>query len=150
MEINTIFYLYEELIISLVVLSLPGERQCEITGIGCVGDEILIDFESYYTHVKKQYIEYSIFNSEEIKLLDNFELYLKKFNNLYEDFYWDRNQIINHPLWQELRVETRSLLSTLFDVSYDVVIKRETQSIGGKLIECTKRKLIETDDNNSM
>lgn len=86
MEINSLIYLYEELIISLVVLSLPGERQCEITGIGWVGDEILIDFETYYTHVKKQYIEYSIFNSEEIKLFDNFELYLKKFNILMKIF----------------------------------------------------------------
>lgn len=149
MDVNTLIYFYEELIISLVVLSLPGERQCEITGIGCVGDEILIDFETYYTHVKNEYIEYNLLNLEEIKLLNNFEVYLKKFDNLDEDFYWDRDQIINHLLWQELRIEAKSLLSRLFNVSYDVIIKREIQSIDGKFIECAKRKLIEINNNQS-
>jgi hypothetical protein len=149
MEIETLSYFYEELIISLVVLSLSGERQCEITGVGCVGDEILIDFETYYSNVKKEYIEYNFFNLDEIKILDDFDTYLKKFDNLDDDFYWDRDQIKNHPLWEELRVEAKSLINILFDVSYDVIIERDTKSLDGKFIEYTRRKLVEIKKNKS-
>lgn len=147
MDIDSLIHFYEELIISLVVLSLPGERQCHITGIGCVGDEILIDFDTYYTYVKREYKEYNILNLEEIKLLDEFEKYLKKFDNLDDEFYWDRIQISNHPLWEELRVEAKLLLSKLFNTSYDVIIERETQSFNGNSIERTRRKLVEIKDN---
>ncbi|WP_069997172.1 hypothetical protein [Cellulosilyticum sp. I15G10I2] len=142
MDYTTIEFLYEEFIISLVVMSLPGERQCQIVGYGCVGDEILLDFDHYYNDFKDIYFENGYLDLHQIEILDNFKEYLKKFDNLDEEFYWDHNQIINHPNWEELRIKTSALIQELFNDNYDVEITRRTEQSQGYLVENTFRKLI--------
>ncbi len=113
MDKAMIDYLYSELIITLVVFSLPGKRQCEITGFGCVGEEILIDFDNYYLEKKEVYINNGLLNPRQIKQLDRFAVYLEQFDGRDEDFYWDREVLENHPLWEELRIESAKLLKRI-------------------------------------
>jgi len=142
MNKSMIDYLYSELIITLVVFSLPGKRQCEITGFGCVGEEILIDFENYYTEKKEVYIENGLLNPRQIEQLDQFSVYLEQFNGRNDDFYWDHEVIANHPLWENLRTESAKLLEDLFDVEYDVEIKLTRKIKNGHMIEHLERKLV--------
>jgi len=48
-------YHYEELIKTLIILSSPSEKQIEMMGHGCVGDEMLMEFEWHYRDQKADF-----------------------------------------------------------------------------------------------
>ncbi len=141
-------YYYEELIMSLITMSLPAEKQREMIGFGCVGDEILEDFDSFYCMRRQVYINHMVFSEKQLQRLDDFHKYLDKFNNQSEDFYWDIEELKNNPLWEELRVESKKILKNVFGKKYRIDLQRRHTYLDGKTIEHTKRVLIELDDNN--
>ncbi len=138
-----IYYFYEELIMTLITLSLPAIEQKEMVGqIGCVGDEILEDYDNFYRSRRQIYIDNNIFKETELNILDGFDKYLDKFNGHNEDFYWSIEELKNNPLWAELRTEAKNVLSKVFGENYHIEVQRKYERIGGKLMETTKRKLV--------
>jgi hypothetical protein len=41
-------YFYDELIMTLITMSLPADEQQYLVGAGCIGDEILEVFDDFY------------------------------------------------------------------------------------------------------
>ncbi len=138
-----IYYFYDELIMTLITLSLPAIEQKEMVGqIGCVGDEILEDFDNFYRLRRQMYIDNNIFRETELNILDRFDKYLDKFNGHNEDFYWSIDELKNNPLWAELRTEAKNVLSKVFGENYRIEVQRKYERVGGKLMETSKRKLV--------
>ena len=136
-------YYYEELIMSLITMSLPAEKQKEMVGIvGCIGDEILEDFDNFYCLRRQVYIDRKVFDERQFQLLDDFNKYLDKYNGHNQDFYWDIEELKNNPLWEELREESKKIVKNVFGKKYRIELQRK-YSNG---IEHTKRKLIEISD----
>lgn len=50
-------YFYDELIMTLITMSLPADEQQYLVGAGCIGDEILEDFDDFYCMRRQLYIE---------------------------------------------------------------------------------------------
>lgn len=136
-------YYYEELIMSLITMSLPAEKQKEMVGYGCIGDEILEDFDNFYCMRRQLYIDCDVFSKRQLQILDEFNKYLEKYNGHDEDFYWDIEELKNSPLWEELRTESKKIIVNVFGKNYRIELQREHRYIDGKLIEHAKRKLIE-------
>lgn len=141
-----LIYFYEELIMSIITMSLPAERQKEVIGVGCVGDEILEDFDNFYCMRREIYMDHDIFSEKQLQMLDEFNTYLDKFNGLNEDFYWNIQELKNNPLWEELRIESEKILKNVFGEKYRIELQRKHTYVDGKTIEHTKRKLVKLDD----
>lgn len=141
MDKEILEHLYDEIRITLVILSLSAKEQCAVTGLGCVGTEILMDFEVYYVDNKELLLSNGYITAEQSILLDDFEEYLVKFNNRTEDFYWDHEVLEKHPDWVELRTKSRDLLGKLFDETYEIKIERDYFGTNNSC-ERTIRKLI--------
>jgi hypothetical protein len=139
-------YFYEELIMSLITMSLPAEEQRHMIGIGCVGDEIFEDFSNFYVERRQFYIDNNVLNNEQIEMLDEFDRFLDKYDGHDEDFYWNIEQLKNNPLWEELRIQAKTVISHVFGKKYRINIEREDEFFDGKLIEHTRRKLTEVID----
>ncbi|MGE5329840.1 MAG: hypothetical protein ACM3UU_12100 [Ignavibacteriales bacterium] len=140
-------YYYEELIMSLITMSLPAEEQKDIIGIGCLGDEMLNDFDDFYRMRRQTYIDNKVFDGRQLKILDEFNEFLDKFNGQNEDFYWDIEELKNNPLWAALREEAKKVVTNVFGKNYKIEIQRENKLENGRVVlEHTKRKLIEVCD----
>ncbi|EHQ90651.1 CPCC family cysteine-rich protein [Desulfosporosinus youngiae] len=61
-------YFYEELIMSLVTMSLPAKEQKYMIGIGYAGDEILEDFSNFYNDRKQFYLDNNVFDDRQIRI----------------------------------------------------------------------------------
>lgn len=146
MDDKLLKYFYEELIMSLITMSLPAEKQKEMIGIGCIGDEMLEDFHSFYSLKRELYIENNIFNERQLKILDEFNGFLDKYCGHSENFYWDIEELKNNTLWSDLRKKSKEVLSSVFKNKYKIELHREYRLINGKTLQDTKRRLIEIDD----
>lgn len=136
-------YFYEELIMSLITMSLPAKEQNDMIGIGCTGDEILQDFSNSYIDRKQFYLDNNVFDDKRIQILDEFDRFLSKYDGHDENFYWDIEQLKSNPLWEELRVQAKIVISQVFDMNCRIEIERTNELVDGKLVEHTRRKLIE-------
>ena len=114
-----------------------------MVGIGCIGDEILEDFDNFYCIRRQVYIDSEVFDERQLQILDEFNKYLDKYNGHNEDFYWDIEELKSNPLWEELRRESNKIIKNIYGKEYKIELQREHTYIDGKIIEHTKRKLIE-------
>lgn len=53
MDRELLNYNYIELLKTIKTLSLPASEQKKIMGYGNVGEDMLIDFETYFTYMKE-------------------------------------------------------------------------------------------------
>ncbi len=121
-------YFYDELIMTLITLSLPADEQQYMVGIGCIGDEILEDFDNFYRLRREFFIEKKLFNEEQLKLLDEFNVFLDKYNGHDQDFYWNIEELRNNPLWEELRHESKKVLTEVFHKKYKIELQRKHEN----------------------
>jgi hypothetical protein len=139
-------YFYEKLIMSLITMSLPAEEQKYMIGIGCTGDEILEDFSNFYVERRQFYIDNKVLTNKQIGMFDEFDRLLDKYGEHDEDFYGDIEQLKNNPLWEELRVQAKIVITQVFGKKFKIDIKRKNELVDGKFIEHTRRILKEEDD----
>jgi len=139
-------YWCEELIMSIITLASPAEKQIEIIGIGITGDEMLIDFDSSLTWVKDNYVNNGYFSEKNIKKLNEFDKYLDEvIKGQKEDFFVDNNELINNPIWEEIREKAKALLKDLEMSNLDITLDRTISELDNNdriIIENTKRTLI--------
>lgn len=145
MNKSLITKMYEELIISILVLSYPPEKQIEITGYGCVGDEIVTDFDCYYNSRKEEYKHNGMFNDNEFKALDEFDEYLVQIaNKTYPEFYTHNEELFTNPIWGDIRQKAKQLLLELGKDNFTVGYTREEDKHNlDKTFEVTRRVLTE-------
>ena len=131
---------------SIITLASPAEKQIEIIGIGITGDEMLIDFDSSLTWVKDNYVNNGYFSEKNIKKLNEFDKYLDEvIKGQKEDFFVDNNELINNPIWEEIREKAKALLKDLEMSNLDITLDRTISELDNNdriIIENTKRTLI--------
>lgn len=151
MEDETFKYFYDELIMSIITLSLPVERQIEIIGsIGCVGCEIVQDYDNFFTCNREEYILRNTFTEEQLYALDSFDLFLDNLSHMVpksDYFYCDRQQLYDNPLWEEVRNRAKKLLIVLDKNNLDIEFSRTVEYTLGEsgkkpTLETTKRRIV--------
>jgi hypothetical protein len=138
---------FDELIKTLITLSVPPERQVEICGFGCPGDDMANDFDSYYTHCRKLYLDHGLVETKHVKLLDELDHYLDSRSGAqYAEFWENPDLLSSHPDWEEIRGLAHSCLVSLgkthLDVEVSHVIENKTGPDGTPLkVQWTQLKL---------
>ena len=122
-ETDNIKWQFQELIKTLIALSLPAEKQIEIYGIGLAGDEMLEDFHSYYVLIKSSLIERGFVTSDAEQILNQIDSFTDKLSDEKEEDFWDELDI--HEEWQELRTMAKNALISIGMDKYGIKVKHE-------------------------
>ncbi|MDG0876187.1 hypothetical protein L5D93_28755 [Paenibacillus thiaminolyticus] len=143
MNDSFITYYHEELIMTLIIISSDAEKQIEIMGFGNVGDDMMIDFETYYSNYREVYIATSRFNQDEIVLLDEIDEYLSDFTrNNSSELFIDQDELVNNPKWEMTRQKASELLGRLNMNHLSIRIKKSIHiNKDGQTVETIVRTL---------
>ncbi|MEO1628710.1 MAG: hypothetical protein AAFV25_26415, partial [Bacteroidota bacterium] len=135
---------FDELIKTLIVMSLPLEKQREFYGLGVIADEMMLDFESHYTLNKDRFAQTEWINEAAKKQLDEIDALTEAWSaEKEEDFWFDMEK---HPSdWDVLRQKASRALTLLEKDHLTVDIKRENRldENGNIMVEHTIINLIE-------
>lgn len=142
---SDIKYRYEEMIKTLILLGMPAEKQIEYSGeMVPFGDDIVNDFDVYYTHSKNKFLEHDLLTNKQVEQLDNLDNFLeKKSGEKFIDFWTDNSILKTHPDWQKIRELARDCLVILGknDCGIKVDIENEIDS-SEILVRKIKTKII--------
>lgn len=143
-EQNLACFKFCELIKNLLTLSSDADRQCEIIGIGAVCDEMAVDFETYFSHSYKLYLEHHLLTPEQMEALQDLDAFFEARSG--SDF-WDDFLLDTHPDWQAVRQKAKAILKLLgmqdLAIEFDREEKHEMTALGEKLImQSTKTRIV--------
>lgn len=142
MSSDNIHYFFQELIKNIITLSSPAEKQIYIIGIGHTGDEMVIDFDTFYSGHKNHYLELGLLTLEQLRSLENFNEFLdEKCVNKSGEFFMSRSELKLNKTWDEIRCEAKKLLILLNKDQMDIEVKRDVKGN----VEHTRTKLISKD-----
>ena len=146
-EEDLVRYKFRELVINLVTLSSPAERQIEIIGIGAACDEMAIDFDTYFTLSYQSYIDNNLLTENQIKKLIELDDYFNERSGDKQPEFWDDFLLETNPEWQIVRQKAKTILEILGmqDLTIEFDRTEECKVINGvKRItaQMTKTKLI--------
>ncbi len=110
-EKDNIRWQFNELIKTLIAISLPADKQRQIYGIGLVGDEMVEDFYTYFTLIKDSLIERGFINQSAQTILDQIDNYTDVLSNEKNEDFWDEIEI--HEEWEKLRTMAKEALINL-------------------------------------
>jgi len=132
---------YEQLLITLVSLKSDAVTQKKIYGLGCIGDEMVIDYDSYYTKIREYLLKYGYINNvedDELKKLDDF-ISMKSDEN--ETSFWF--ELDSHPDWNKIRALAKGVLILMNkdDLEVDVIHKNEVDIRKNLVVQYTQTKL---------
>ncbi|NDV60042.1 hypothetical protein [Bacteroides sp. 519] len=112
-EENLLLWKFGELIKSLITIASNADKQKYIIGMGAAADEMALDFDFYFTHSYKQYLDNELLNEDvlnELMLLDDlFEQYSGDKN---PDF-WDDSLLDTNNDWNIVRKKARKILEMM-------------------------------------
>ncbi len=121
---DTLSWQFEELVKTLLTLSSPAEKQREICGISCPGDDMANDFDSYYTLCKSQYIDRGYLTSLQIEALDKLDKFLEdRSGQQYEEFWCNSTSLDQHKDWETIRELAKNCLDVLGKTDFDIVVE---------------------------
>lgn len=137
---------FDELIKTILILSLPAKKQLEVMGFGNIGDEMAIDFGTYYNDCIDEFLEKNFINKNQKVYLDKINKFLddRGGNDEYLDFWLDKEQLSIHPDWETIRKMAKNALKVLN--KYHLGLK---VSIENKYSESGNNDLIEKNKNTS-
>jgi hypothetical protein len=105
---------FEELLKTLIIFTLPAEKQIEANGYGCVGDDLVVDFDSYYCCIKDVLLVKGYITQAQASSLDAFDTLLSKYTGAhYYDFWCDPVRLATDENWEEIRVNAKQVLAVL-------------------------------------
>lgn len=106
---------FKELIKNLIILSLPVKEQLDIMGYGCIGDEMAIDFGTYYSDRINEYIRNNIIDKEQKKYIDKIEDFFNERGGKdeYMGFWLDNEELSTNSDWDKIRDMAKECLKVL-------------------------------------
>ena len=125
-ETDNLMWQLEELIKTLIVMSLPLEGQKEFYGIGLIADEMLQDFYSYYTLNKVRFFEQELIDNESKKQLDDIVSLTDNWSSEKEEDFWFEMEKYQED-WNILREKAKLTLTKLNKNNLTVDIKHENK-----------------------
>lgn len=102
--------IFENLQITVVILSLPAEEQIKAMFGGKVGDELLVDFETYYCENRERLTTAGRLTPREAEVLEelNAAFPTEGQDSLEVGFYADQQHLFTHPLWEVIRNKAKA------------------------------------------
>lgn len=96
---------------SLINLSLEAEEQiASFPEFAVVTDELLLDFDHFYTVLKGNYNDF--FSDQQIKILDKINLYIDKISSK-DLFVSELEELKTYNFWKQLRILSREAILIL-------------------------------------
>lgn len=130
---------FEQLLITLIALKSPYQKQREMLGSGELEDELADDFEMNYTRCRKELIEFEYLQEDEMSQLDAIEQFFVKKSEEKDTEFWEG--IMTHPEWERIRLMAMGVLSSLNHSELDVIIEKEEKMEGEIIIQRIQIKL---------
>ena len=143
-ESDNLRWQFEELIKTLIAMSMPYDGQREYYGIGNIASEMLEDFYSYYTLNKERFVERKLISKESKNSLDDIDLLTNKWSSEKEEGFWF--EIEKHKEdWDILREKAKLTLKILDKNNLTVDVKHENEfdKMGNVILQKTKIELKE-------
>lgn len=146
-ESNLIFWKFGEFIKTLITLSSDAKRQAEIIGVGAVCEEMVADFDSYFTLSCQTYIDKHLLTEYQAKKLKELDDHLNERGGGKTPDFWDDSLLDTNPNWLIVRQKAKTILELLgmqdLTIEFDREEKYETTDDGKRLaIQTTKTRLI--------
>jgi len=143
-ETDNLMWQFEELVKTLIAMSMPLEFQKNYYGIGVASDEMAGDFYSYYTLNKSRYKKRGLIIIETKELLDNIEKFLESWSNEKDEEFWyemDKHEVE----WDLLRSKAKNTLNNMNKSNLTIEVNHENEydKNGNVVSQKTKTKLIE-------
>ncbi len=143
-ETDNLMWQFEELIKTLIAMSMPYEGQKNFYGYGVTTDEMLEDFYSYYTLNKKRLVERELINNETRSLLDDIDSLTDKWSSEKEEDFWFEMEKYQSE-WDILRKKAKLTLIKMNknDLTVEVNHENEYDKQGNLVSQKTKIELKE-------
>ncbi len=126
MEKNSLNRQFEELVITLIAMTLPVKLQKNYYGIGFAGDEMAIDFETYYTLNRSQFVESNLIDKAAAEALDEIDNLLDFWTDEKEESFWFEIDQYQSD-WDVLRNKANQTLKVLEKDHLTIDFQHEVQ-----------------------
>lgn len=140
---------FEELLKTLIIFTLPAEKQIEANGYGCVGDDLTSDFDSYFCYIKNELLAKEYINQVQYSRLEAFDALLNKYIGAeYYDFWCDTTRLATDEKWEEIRVNAQQVLVVLGKSHLGLRVNSSllpSASDASHIVQVIKNELIEKD-----
>ncbi|WP_373549378.1 hypothetical protein [Haliscomenobacter sp.] len=96
-------YAFEELQKTVIILSLPAAEQIHAMGGGYVGDEMAIDYHTYFTDNRVQLLEDGLLTEAQVVALEELGRAFPSNKVMDVDFWLDQGRLFSDPQWDLIR-----------------------------------------------
>jgi len=117
---------FEELLKTLIAMKSPLKEQENFYGIGATADEILEDFNSYYTLNKNRFIERQFIDNDSKNLLDQIDNLTDKWTKEKDEDFWFEMEKYDSE-WNELRQKAKLTLEMMNRDNLIAVVNQENE-----------------------
>lgn len=141
-EDDNLEWQFDELLKTLIAMSLPSDEQKIVYGIGATADEMLNDYYSFYTLIKERLSEEKFINPKSEALLDEIDDFTNKLSNEKDEEFW--YQMDRQEEWELLRQMSKSALKALNKENLKIEVSHEIEhdKYGKATSQRTQVKLI--------
>ncbi len=125
-EMDNLQWQFEELIKTLIAMTLSLEEQENFYGMGATADEMLQDFYSYYTRNKSDFLHKNLINKESKELLEDLDTLIDKWSDEKGEDFWVEMQS-NEIEWDILRQKARLTLRAMKKDNLTVEVNHQNE-----------------------
>ncbi|MBD0403905.1 hypothetical protein [Flammeovirga sp. EKP202] len=143
-ETDNLLWQFEEMIKTLIALSLSLKEQINFYGVGATADEMLEDFYSYYVLNKNRFLERELITKESMVILDDIDSLTDSWSDEKEEEFWFEMEKHQNE-WNILREKALFVLKLLKKDNLTVEVKHENEldEKGNIIIQRTTTELKE-------
>jgi hypothetical protein len=125
-ETDNLKWQFEELLKTLIAMKSSLKEQENFYGIGATADEMLEDFNSYYTLNKTRLLERELINSESKNLLDQIDNLTDKWTSEKDEDFWFEMEKYDAE-WNELRQKAKLTLEVMNRGDLIAIVNHENE-----------------------
>lgn len=125
-ETDNLLWQFEEMIKTLIALSLSLDEQVSFYGVGATADEMLEDFYSFYVLNKNRFLERELINEDSKKKLDDIDSLTDKWTEEKDKEFWFEMGKYQKE-WDILREKAKSVLKSLKKDNLTIYVKHENE-----------------------
>ncbi|MEN7550482.1 hypothetical protein AAG747_21360 [Rapidithrix thailandica] len=143
-ETDNLLWQFEEMIKTLIAMTLPLDEQIDFYGVGVTADEMLEDFDSCYVLNKTHFLKRNLINAQAKEQLDEIDFLTNKWSEeKAQDFWFEMEK--HSSDWNILREKAKSILKLLNkeNLTVDINHENELDENGDIAVQRTKIELKE-------
>lgn len=146
---NLQYWKFGELIKCLILLSSEYNEQCKITRIGDVADEMAIDFETYYTEAKREYVKCGLITEDTQNKLEELDEFIEARSGSKNPNFWTDDALKENSDWNLIREYAKEILTSMGYQNLVIILnKSESIDSNGNLVSERVKFLLEERTQN--